>query len=178
MAEAEAVVRKLQDEPDPPLSPIWLFDMRAGRYEDARKRYEAKFPGLTKDGPKIDARNLEAAIHVAASLLKSGERPRAEKLLRQCEAFLDAQPEGVRAANFRMAPVFIHALQGRKEDALAAFRRGVEQQHWRGDWCWLQLHPTLESVVGDPRLEALITEVRDDLARQRKRLAAEGLATP
>ncbi|MFN0152390.1 MAG: protein kinase domain-containing protein [bacterium] len=177
LAEAEAVVRKWQDAPQFPLGLIWLFDMRAGRYEDARKRYEAEFPGLTKDLPKIDANDLEPAIHVAASLLKSGERPRAEQLLRQCEAFLDAQPGGVRVANFQTHPMYVYALQGRKEDALAALRRAVEEQHWRGEWWSLQLDPTLESVAGDPRFEALIAQVREDLARQRKRLASEGLAT-
>lgn len=178
IAEAEAVVRKWQDAPKFPLGPIWLFDMRAGRYEDARKRYEAEFPGLTKDVPKIDANNLGPAINVAASLLKSGERPRAEKLRRRCEAFLETQPEGVRAANFQTDPVNIYALQGRKEDALAALRGAVEQQHWRGDWWWLKLDPGFESLAGDPRFAALIAEVREDLARPRKRLAAEGLATP
>ncbi len=180
ITEYEARMRELAEQaPDQFGEELLYLDMTAGRYADAKERIAEALPQLvSEDDPAVDSEDaVDDAIVVAAVLLKTGDRARAELLLRKSADFIDAQPEGVRRANYRMEPVEIYALQGRKEEALAAFRRAIDQ-HWRGDHRELKRDPTLESLVGDPRFEAMLAEVRDDLARQRQRLAAEGLATP
>ncbi len=57
-------------------------DLQAGRYAEARARYEKSYPALLNDNePTIDITNFRPAIDLAYVLSKTGEPERANLLL-------------------------------------------------------------------------------------------------
>ena len=65
-------------------------DLRAGRFAQARARYEAAFPELLNDNePEIDGTNYGAAINLALILSATGEQERADLLLESSLAFIE-----------------------------------------------------------------------------------------
>lgn len=129
-----------------------------------------------KSDPKVNSGNIGDVINVAAVLMKAGDRPRANLLLDRSEAFIASRSEAVRYRVYRWQPIEIQALRGRTDEALAAFRQAIEHglRGWLWDWPY---DPGFESIRDDSRFNAMLEEVRADVTRMRKRLAAEGLAS-
>ncbi len=172
MDEAEKDARWIWERaPDIGPDDVSLFDMRRGRFSDARDRYRSSHPELFEGlGPSISNGNLGAAIRVAAAELKLGERQHAEMLLGKCGAYLTSRDEGTRRATWRFESMMIHAVRGRKDEALAAMRRAIDDGFRPGLW-WLQISPVVDSIRDDPRFVAMITEIRADVDRMRKSLS-------
>ena len=146
-----------------------MFDMRSGRFAEARDLYRSSNPELFADGePRISADNLTAAINVGAAMWKLGDRPAAELFLRKCEAYVASRTEGTRRARFRLEPVQINAIMGKKEDALAAFRQAIDDGLRNGWWRW-PVDPSLDAIRDDPRFVAMMQEVRADVDRMREK---------
>lgn len=175
MEAAENDARLLWEKsPDFGRATVWGFDMRAGRAAEARELYRPSNPELFEAAdPRVGNANLEAAIRVAAAELKLGEKQHAETLLRKCEAFIGSRDDGTRRATYREQRVQIHALMGRKEEALKALRQAIDDGFRVHSKLFL-LDPTIDSLRDDPRFIAMVKEISDDIDRMRRALAASG----
>ena len=146
-------------------------DLKAGRYAEARARYERGYPALLQeDEPTIDRSNSEAAIDLALVLTGTGEQARADLLLDRTLTLL----ETVRLAGdgYGIATVQIYALQGKIGAALAILRQLVDQG-WRGNWWYYLVHdPNLDSIRGEPEFQAMLEEIEADMAAQLERIRA------
>ena len=163
-----------QESPDNGRDLVWGFDMRAGRAAEARDLYRSSNPELFEGAdPRIGSANLGSAIRVSAAELKLGEKQHAEMLLRKCEAYIGSRDEGTRRAGWRSQPVQIHALMGRKDEALKALRRAIDNGYRPGSKPFL-LDPTVDSIRDDPRFIAMVKEISADVDRMRRALAASG----
>jgi tetratricopeptide (TPR) repeat protein len=168
--EAGKEVRSLSDNaPGFVRNDAWMFDMRAGRFSEARDQFRSSNPELF-DGsaPVIAIENLSAALNVAAAELKLGQKQHAEMLLERCERYIASRDEGTRRASFRLEPVVIDTIRGRKEEALAAFRRAIDDG-FRSQWWVVPLDPSLDPIRDDPRFVAMMKEIRADVDRMRKK---------
>jgi tetratricopeptide (TPR) repeat protein len=172
--EAAAWYRKaLAIDPDP----WWVFgiltphDLRTGRYVEARARYEKRYPELlVEDEPRIDETNLEAAIVLAYVLAKTGEPERADLLLARALTFFQTIPRWTSWGTYRTSDVRIYALQGQTARALAALRVAIDagwRQYWRYE---LEDAPMLDSIRDEPEFQAMVAEIRADMAVQLARL--------
>jgi TolB-like protein/Tfp pilus assembly protein PilF len=145
-------------------------DLQAGRYAEARARYERGYPALlNEDAPTIDQTNYGAAIDLAYVLPKTGEPERANMLLSRALTFIQSIPRlGLRG--HLVADVRIYALQGQTPKALAALREAIDAG-WRVWWWYFLEHdPLLDPIRDEPEFQAMVAEVRDDMAAQLARL--------
>ncbi len=153
---------------------VWAFDMRAGHATEARDRYRSSHPELFEGAdPRISSANLGATIKVAAAELKLGQRQHAEMLLGKCEAYIGSRDDGTRRATYRSEPVRIHALMGRKDEALTALRQAIDDGFRPGSKP-SQNDSMVDSIRDDPRFIAMVKEIRADMDRMRRALAASG----
>ena len=145
-------------------------DLRAGRYAEARARYEAAFPELlSRNEPVIDGDNYGAAINLALILSATGEVERANHLLDRSRSFLDTV-ERLGFGGTWISDVQIHALQGRTAEALAALRESIDAG-WRSLWWYYLNHDkNLDSLRGLPEFQAMVKEIETDMAEQLARV--------
>lgn len=145
--------------------------LSAGRPDEALAIYSQYYPELLADDtPVIDLRNYRAAIDVALVLMKRGEKSRADMLLEQSSRFIAGQPRLGWWGGYWVADVQILALQGRKDEALAALRKAYDEG-WRTLW-WYYLvsDPNLESIRDAPRFQAVLTDIRADMVRHMQQI--------
>jgi tetratricopeptide (TPR) repeat protein len=149
-------------------------DLRAGRYAEARARYELGYPELLQDDePGIHSGNFIAAIDLALVLTRTGEQERADLLLDRSLAFIRTIPRlGGLGEGYGIADVLIYALQGETEAALSALRQAIDQG-WRTAW-WLYLEhgPSLDSIRDEPEFQAMLKEIKADVAAQLEHVRA------
>jgi TolB-like protein/Tfp pilus assembly protein PilF len=154
----------------------WMFflqtkrELQTGHYAEARARIEKSNPELlVEDEPIIDEENLEAAISLAYVLTQTGELERAELLLTRALAFFQTIPKWS-GWRYRTSDVRIYALQGQTAEALAALRVAIDagwRQYWRYE---LEDDPMLDSIRDEPEFQAMVAEIRADMAAQLARL--------
>ena len=66
--------------------------------------------------------------------------------------------------------MYIYALQGDKQKALAALRQAADEG-WRAGWRYsLKYDPTLESLHDEPEYQAMVAEIEADMAAQLARV--------
>ena len=157
------------------------WDMRAGRYAEARARYEAAFPEFFPGGELKDDRiAYGAAIDVTLILRATGEHDRADLLLERSLAFLE-RTEWRGDGRFLISIVQAHALQGQTAKALAALRDAIDSG-WRTQWWhFLERDMNLDSIRDEPEFQAMVSEIRADMAEQLARVReweAEGAQLP
>ena len=145
-------------------------DLQAGRFSEARERYAMAFPELLdKDEPDIDRTNYGAAINLASILFETGEQERANALLESSLAFL-ATDERLGFRGYWVADVQAYALQGKTTEALAALREAIDSG-WRSLWWYyLERDKNMDSIRDEPEYQAMLEEVRADMAAQFARL--------
>jgi TolB-like protein/Tfp pilus assembly protein PilF len=145
-------------------------DLKEGRYAEARGRYEQSYPALLNDSePQIDRSNYEAAIDLAFVLSSTSEQDRANLLLDRSLTYVHTMPEPG-WYGYRIDDVRIFAQLGKKEKALAALRRAVDQG-WRAYWWYYLEHDlSLASIRNDPRFQAMVKEIKADMAEQLARV--------
>jgi tetratricopeptide (TPR) repeat protein len=175
-----AAAKALEIEPRNTLALLLLRDAGLRRGDDAgiRQRYAAAFPELLAlDAPQVDGTNYSAAVDLALVLQKTGEHELAAALLARSESFL---PGIARMGwmGYRITDVQIHALRGRRSEALAALRT-AEQDGWRFLWRYHRDHdPALASIRDEPGFRSIFTDIEADMVRQRAELAARPADAP
>ncbi len=153
-----------------PLAHLRNHDLKAGRYAEARARYEQSYPALLNENePRIDGSNYRAAIGLALVLSNTNEQERADMLLDRSLTFIHTIPRlGIRG--YRIYDVQIYAQRGKKEEALAALRQAIDQG-WRTYWWYYLEHDlSLESIRNEPEFQAMAEEIRADMAKQLARV--------
>ena len=166
--------KTIEWEPTGPytLANLRNHDLQAGRYAEARARYERGYPALLNaDEPAIDDSNYQVAIDLALVLSGTGEKERANLLLERSLVYVLSIPR-LGISGYGIADVLIYALQEKPEAALAALRQAIDQG-WRTNW-WLYLEhdPSLDSVRGEPEFHAMVEEIRADMAGQLEHVRA------
>jgi tetratricopeptide (TPR) repeat protein len=153
-----------------PVELLGDHELRAGRYTEALALYEEIHPELlNEDEPRVNNGNYRVAIDLASVFYKTGERDRANLLLKlssqQIEVLTRLGWDG-----YGIADVQIHALRGEKQKALSALRQAIDEG-WRGLWWYLLKHdPNLESLHDEPEFQAMIEEIEADMAAQLARV--------
>lgn len=153
-------------------------ELAAGNSPAARELYAKVFPELLDAAPpKIDGTNFRAAVDLALVLQQTGARARARLLLDRSEQFIGTIPR-LPWTGYWIADVEIHALRGRKGDALEALR-AAETSRWRTFWRYYRdFEPNLASIRNEPEFKAIFADIERDMAEQRARLAARPKDAP
>jgi len=155
---------------------LWLLRshaIREGRYADAAALYEKISPELLHDDlPEVDTTGAYLdAINLAPVMSHLGEERRAELLLDSSLKYIRTIPR-LGLDGYWVADVQIYALQGRREKALAALREAIDDG-WRTLWWYyLERDPNLTSLRGDAEFQAMLEEIRADVAAQLERVRA------
>jgi TolB-like protein/Tfp pilus assembly protein PilF len=140
-------------------------DLQAGRYLEARARYERAYPALLQeDEPTIHGGNYVPAIDLALVLTKTGERERADLLLDSTLTFLPTPRR--QGDGYRISDALIYAQQGRARAALTALRQAIDLG-WRESW-WVYFDHdlSLDSIRDEPEFQAMVEEIKADMAAQ------------
>lgn len=145
--------------------------IRDGRYADALALYEDIAPALLRDDlPEIENTGAYLdAINLALVLSGAGERERADLLLDRSLEYIRSVPR-LGLDGYWISDVQIYALQGKRREALTALREAIDAG-WRTLWWYyLERDPNLESLHGDADFQAMVEEVRADMAAQLERV--------
>ena len=144
-------------------------DLQAGRYAEARARYESSYPELLQeDEPTIHEGNIQAAIDLALVLIRTGEQERADLLLDRSLTIAPTIPRG--GDGYAISAVLIYALQGETKAALAALRQAIDQGWRNAWWYYLERDPSLDSIRVEPEFQAMVEEIKADMAAQLERV--------
>ena len=147
-------------------------DLNTGMYAEARARYERHYPSLLNDNdPQVYRTNVQAVISLAFILSNTDEQMQADLLLDRSLALFESIPRlGIRG--YGIADVKIYAQRGMTEEALAALREAIDQG-WRTDWWYYLEHDfSLQPLHDEPEYQAMVEEIRADMAAQLARVRA------
>ncbi len=150
--------------------PVRIYEMRAGRYLEARAAFEKIAPELlNEDFPKVGSKNYRAAIDLALFSSKTGEQQRADWLLEGSLQYIQQIPR-LGSWGYYIADVQIYALQGDKQKASSALQRAIDEG-WRDSWRYfLKYDPSLESLHDEPEYQAMVKGIEADMAEQLARV--------
>ena len=145
-------------------------DLRAGRTDAARVRYEQAFVALASDNElQINRTNFRVAIDYALVLARSGEQARADALLDRSLAFIRTIPR-MGQEGYWISDAAIYSLRGDTNAALVALREGIDQG-WRACWWYYLKHdPNFDSIRGEHEFQVMVQELSSDMANQLSRL--------
>ena len=148
-------------------------EVRTGDYDKALSHYEESDPALlAEDKPTINNMNYDSAIYLAYVLQLRGDRERADMLLDRSLAFIRSGIPRLGLRGYDIADVQIYALKGEKQKALATLRQAIDDG-WRAAWrYYLEHEPILESIRNEPEFQAMVYEIKADMAEQLARLKA------
>jgi TolB-like protein/Tfp pilus assembly protein PilF len=150
------------------------LDLRAGSYDKARSHYEKAYPALlNEDEPTIHSSNYKVAIDLAYVLQLTGEQERANLLLDRSMAVIrSGLSRLILFYGYGIADVQIFALKGEKQQALTALRQAIDER-WRAGWRYhLEHDPNLESIRNEPEFQAMLADIKADMAEQLARVKA------
>ncbi|MCH7894326.1 MAG: tetratricopeptide repeat protein [Proteobacteria bacterium] len=148
--------------------------LRSGDYSEASSWYRQLTPDLFADHLDITRSDVQDAVNLALLLRASGDREQADRLLDAVHGFADPT-FGSNFYNDARGISNVHALAiaGRTEEAIKAFRVAVDNR-FRVTWEWsTELNPNMESLRDDPRYQAMIAEIKTDMAAQLEQLRAK-----
>ncbi len=101
---------------------------------------------------------------------KTGEQERANLLLDRSLTFIQTIPRLGLFTGYWISDVRIYALQGKTEKALAALRQAIDER-WRSFWWfYLEHDPNLDSIRDEPEFQAMVEEIKADMAAQLARV--------
>ncbi len=142
----------------------------SGRYREALRNAAEFFPELACDRqPEISRLNLMPAINVSLALEEMGSRECANRLLDKTLEQMRVMPR-LGYLGYGFADVEVYARQNKKEQALIALRQAIDDG-WRVFW-WAQgeRSPHTELLRDDPEFNAMMDEIRTEMATQLKRV--------
>ena len=141
------------------------YELREGRVSEARKIYERGYPELFAEQPVVHQDNYHVAIDLALVLIQDNNQAQANFLLESCLDVIRTLPR-LGTEGYGIADVLIYALQERQDEAIRALRESVAagwRTYW---WFYLELDPALNKIRGRPDFQALLEEIRTDMATQ------------
>ena len=146
--------------------------LQVAAYAEARTRFEQNVPELLNDDePNVDTSNFREAIDLAYVLSKTGEQERANLLLADSLTAIQGRPR-LGVFGYQIADVRIYALQGETRKALTALRQAIDEG-WRFEWWYHAEHDLhLDSIREESEFQAMMDEVRADMAAQLERVRA------
>ncbi|MFT5132653.1 MAG: hypothetical protein ACI9SC_001120 [Gammaproteobacteria bacterium] len=62
------------------------------------------------------------------------------------------------------------AMLGEKQEALTALRLAIDEGWRDGWWYFLEIDPSLESIRSEPEFQAMLAEIKGDMASQLTRV--------
>jgi tetratricopeptide (TPR) repeat protein len=151
-----------------PLSFLTQIDLLADRPDIALERYRAAYPALLDDAdPDINRTNYRASTDVALLLQTIGDQTRANALLERGMEVVQKIPR-LGFGGHWISDARILAVQGNTDQALAALQQAIDEG-WRMLWrSILKYDPTLISLHGNSKFQAIIAELEADMAAQLK----------
>ena len=160
------------DRPYADYAPLGYFGLLLGEPDDARVFPEGAYPTLLEDDPVINRFNINAAIDLAAALMRTGDDGQADLLLRRSLEFIESQPESLRRTTYREEPAEIYALRGMVTEALAALRSAIDQG-WRRGWWRARHKPHYATLRAEPEFQAMLAELEAEADRMRRGMVEE-----
>ena len=137
-----------------------------GKYEEALSKFLPLYPELSCDRePAISRINGFQAINLSLALEETGEQECAERLL---NAVLLRLPDVPRLGmhGYGIADVEIYSRQGRIRLALDTLRRAIDDGYRAFWWAQGPGSPHMTALLGNPEFEAMMDEIRLDMADQ------------
>jgi AcrR family transcriptional regulator len=144
-----------------------------GDLERARKLMAESFPWMLEDGLELAASDLNSAIVFAAILNATGEIQQRDELLSALEEQI-ATLHRTRGIGYGILDVYIHAIRGDRDRAIAALRDAIEigwrisWSHLDSSWWLLQDDWRLADLQQDPEFIAMVNELEADIDAQRQ----------
>ena len=141
------------------------------QHERALDVYATTYPELRDEpGLIIGLHNYRAAIDLALVFQQMGEWEKANDLLDQSHDFISGRPRLGWPGGYWISDVLILTLKGKKAEALAALRDGVDED-WRSLWWYyLRLDPNLESIRNEPEFQLIVSEIEADMFAQMRQI--------
>jgi tetratricopeptide (TPR) repeat protein len=150
--------------------PARVHEMREEHYPEARAAFERIAPELVnEDFPMVESKNYRVAIDLALISSKTGDPERADWLLESSLQHIQQIPR-LGFHGYGIADVQIYALKGKKQKALSALQRAIDEGWRRYWWYYLKQDPNLESLHDEPEFQAMVAEIEADMAAQLARV--------
>ncbi len=143
----------------------WLLALQRTDPKRAMNTYERLVPELLRDDPFVLYYNHGRAISLAVLHQAKGDEQAAGVLLAKTLQTLDT----VESVYVPPARVAIYAIQGDVDRAIGQLRELVDAG-WRAGWWRLEREPIYEPLWGEPEFQALMDEIRADMAIQLERV--------
>ena len=125
--------------------------------------YTALTPELLADRPTVDPWTHAVAIGLAALYLQTGDDALANDLLEKSLAVVESADVHYNHPH----KTAIYALKGDVSRALEELRISIDA-NWRWEWWMLETDPIYQSLWDEPDFDAMMNEIRADMAVQLK----------
>jgi TolB-like protein len=146
-----------------------------GDYETALQAFEVSMPDLFDRArwSRAVGERADDGCFVGWLMLRAGDPAMGEDLIRASLDYLEHElPRYIQHAD-RHSVAACHMALGHTDRALAAIETRVEHGHY-GQWWIYRKSKVFEPLWGDPRFEAALQKIQDEIAVQRANL--EGLS--
>lgn len=141
-----------------------------GQYEELLESSGGAYPELVCDpDPEVSRLNLFPAINRSLALEKVGDRECAARLLEKALDQMQRMPR-LGFFGYGIADVEVYARQGKPEQALAVLRQAIDAGYRMPWWTQAERSPHTELLRDDLQFQAMMEEIRVDLASQLERV--------
>lgn len=148
---------------------IAYFDFQTGWLPKAAAVLEELAPELAAEDMLIDSGNLRLFVYYSEIKKRQGDWKYTRRASAAIKEFLQTRDSNAeRGIDFGLADVEFYALNNDREQALAQLEQAVYQQGWLPNslWLWppIEHNPFLKSLRSEPRFEAMVRHIREQLA--------------
>jgi tetratricopeptide (TPR) repeat protein len=146
-------------------------DLANGRAKTALRRYEEQFPSLVDaEAPFVDEDTVMAAVDLALVYQHLGEPARARAL---AQSALEATQglERMGTYGYRLADVQALAIMGEAEQALERLETALDRGYREAALYQMKHDPNLSALHAEPKFQALLHKVEQDISDQRREIA-------
>ena len=141
------------------------------QHERALDVYATTYPELRDEpGLIIGLHNYRAAIDLALVFQQMGEWEKANDLLDQSHDFISGRPRLGWPGGYWISDVLILTLKGKKAEALAALRDGVDEGCRSLWWYYLRHDPNLESIRNETEFQLIVSDIEADMFAQTRQI--------